>query len=222
MRYVGPRQVVIDDQPTPVPFWAPDRSFAGLTVVLVGGGPSHGALDLDVLAGHRFIAVNSSCRKVRPIATADDPLYFSDNSWNENRPELAAHWPGPVITSNRNTKARLGDAVRRLDVSDLANRLQAWPDYVYASSGHGAACLAVAMGAARLVLIGFEGRIVNGRSHGHDDYVQQDAGDYVERFVPAWTGLAAVFTRLGVSVINATPHSAIKAFPIADLREALA
>jgi len=62
MRYVGPRHFHIDTPPfVPVP-WQPDSSFQGQTVVIVGGGPSHAALDLNVLKGIRFIAVNSACR----------------------------------------------------------------------------------------------------------------------------------------------------------------
>lgn len=222
MRYVGPRHIVIDEAPAPVPFWEPDRSFEGLTVTLIGGGPSHADIDLEVLRGNRFIAINSGCRKVRPIATAEDLLYFSDNSWNERRPELALDWPGPVVTANRNAKARLGDAVRRVDVNAMCERLQAFPDHALASSGHGAACLAIAMGAKRLVLIGFEGQIIGGRSHGHDDYVQHDIPAYAERFVPGWTGLAPVFRRFGIEVVNATPISAITEFPRLSLAEALA
>ena len=71
MRYVAPRQIVVDDNPADVSFWEPDRSYEGQTVVLVGGGPSHASCS-QMLRGHRFIAINSSCRAVRNVATADD------------------------------------------------------------------------------------------------------------------------------------------------------
>lgn len=221
IRYVGPRHIVIDDRPTPVPFWEPDRSFEGLTVVIVGGGPSHADIDLDLLRGYRFIAVNSACRKVRPVATAADLLFFHDNSWAERFLDLIKDWPGPVVTSNRNAKARLGDLVRRIDMAAMAERLRAFPDYMGASSGHTGACLAAVMKAKRLVLIGFEGQAVNGRSHGHDDYQQHDLNAYAERFLPGWTGLASAFARLAVEIVNATPNSAIDVFPFASLAKAL-
>ncbi|MGE0722806.1 MAG: hypothetical protein AB7O45_00450 [Alphaproteobacteria bacterium] len=221
MRYVGERRVVIDGKPTPTPLWEPDRSFAGATVAVIGGGPSLATLDLDVLRGHRFIVVNSGCRIVRPVATPDDPLYFSDNAWNERRPELAAAWPGPVVTCNRNAKLRNGDAVRWIDVIGLTERVGALPDIVQASSGHIAACLAAVMGAARLVLCAFEGRVVGDRTHGHGDYTQGDIASFHERFVPGWVGLAPAFARLGVEVINATPDSAVRCYPFRPLAEAL-
>lgn len=221
MRYVGPRHIVIDDKPTPVPFWEPDRSLEGQIVVIVGGGPSHADIDLDRLSGHRFFAINSACRKVRPIATKDDVLYFNDNSWNENRPELVEDWPGMVVSSNRNVKARLKDAVRRVDVCALTYTMKVPPDYAHASSGHSAACLAAVMGARRILLIGFEGKAVNGRTHGHNDYSQHDLRAYAERFVPGWGGLAPAFKRMDVEVLNCTPNSAVTAFRFADLYAAL-
>lgn len=221
MRYVGPRQIVIDDQPAPVPFWGWDRSFEGQAVAVIGGGPSHAMLDLDVLRGHRFIAVNSACRKVRPAATADDLLFFHDNSWAENRPELLTGWPGPVVTSNRNTKARLGEAVHRLNMSALTEGIAALPDYVGASSGHTAACLAAVMGARRVVLIGFECRADGMRTHGHNDYQMHDTGVFAEQFLPGWAGLAPAFERMGVELVNATPGSAITDFRFADFGEAM-
>ena len=221
VRYVGPRQIVIDDKPTPVPFWEPERLYQGLTVTIIGGGPSHADIDLEVLRGHRFIAVNSSCRKVQPISTKDDMLYFTDNSWNENRPQLVNEWPGLVVTSNRNAKARLKDKVLRIDVADLVQRLEVFPDCMYTSSGHTAAGFAAVLGAKRIVLIGFDCRMVNGRSHGHGDYTQPDPNSFQLRYIPSWEGMAKVFARLNIPVINATPDSAVKCFPFLTLGEAL-
>lgn len=221
MRYVGPRHIVIDDKPTPVPFWDPPRAFDGMTVTLIGGGPSHVAFDLQLLRGHRFIAINSGCRRVRPIARAEDMLYFTDNSWNVNHPELLDTWPGMAVCANRHAKARLGDAVLRIDPYRLVEFMVAAPDHVMASSGHMAASLAALMGARRIVLIGFEGGPVNGRTHGHNDYPQQNLEAYEERFLPGWAGIAPAFVRLGVEVINATPGSVIREFPFIPLAEAL-
>lgn len=222
MRYVGVRHIVIDGAPTPTPIWTPDQAFAGRTIFIIGGGPSLAEIDLDLVRGRRFVVVNSGCRKLRAVATADDVLYFTDNSWNENRPDLAAGWPGPVIAGNRNVKARLGDRVRFLDVSDLTEWMGAMPDFVQASSGHIAACLAARMGARRIVLYAFEGASVAGRTHGHGDYTAHCESVFTERFRPGWDGLAPAFKRHGVDVVNATPGGAISAFPRVTLSEALA
>lgn len=77
------------------------------------------------------------------------------------------------------------------------------------------------MGAARIVLVAFEGRAIDGRTHGHGDYSMADHGSFRERFLPGWTGLAPAFERLGVEVLNATPRSAVTDFPFVDFKEAL-
>jgi hypothetical protein len=224
MRYVGPRHIVIDGDPVIPDVWKPDRSFEGLTVVLIGGGPSHADIDLGVLKGHRFIAINSGCRKVRPVATEGDILYFTDNAWNENRPELAADWPGLLVTTNRNAAIRAiceGKPLRYVDVLALTAAIGALPDHVQASSGHIAACLAALMGASRIVLTGFECQVVNGRTHGHGDYSQHDLAAFDERFLPGWRVLARAFQRMGVDVVNATPQSAVTEFRFESFAQAL-
>lgn len=193
-----------------------------MTVVLIGGGPSLATLDLNLLNGIRFVVVNSGCRKVLPVATSEDVLYFTDNSWSENRPQLAAGWPGPVVTSNRNTKVRLGAVVRWVDLFAMTERFAIRPDYLQASSGHIAAGLIAVMGARRIVLTAFECQAIDGRTHGHGDYNMHDLSPFTERFLPGWRALARAFDRMKVEVVNATPHSAIDCFPVMGLREALA
>ena len=218
MRYVAPRHIVIDDNPTPVPFWQPGP-WGDVAAVIVGGGPSHVDVPPAVYRPYRLVAVNSSARHVLPVAKPEDILYFSDNSWSERFERLIRDWPGLVVTSNRNTKARLGHLVNRLNLVELTEWTKCSPDFVQASSGHTAACLAAFMGARQITLIGVEGGYVNGRSHGHTDYVQHDEHAFRERFLPGWTGLAPVFTRLGVRVFNATPVTAIREFPAVRLEE---
>lgn len=222
MRYVGPRQIVIDGEPTPCPHWTPTQDLAGKTVAIIGSGPQLATFDLNAVRGKPFIVTNSGCRRLRQIATDSDILYFTDNAWNENRPELAAGWPGPVITANRNVKARLGDKVRYIDVTALTLRMAVRADYAQASSGHIAACLAADMGAKKLVLIGFECTTVDGVSHGHKDYTQSDPLIYTNRFLPGWEMLAPAFERRGVEVVNVTPHSAIEWYRRGDLAEEMA
>ncbi|RWF66851.1 hypothetical protein [Mesorhizobium sp.] len=200
-------------------FWAPDRSLEGRTVVLIGGGPSHAEIDLALLKGHRFAAINSGCRKVRPIATKDDILYFTDNSWCEQHLDLIEDWPGLVICANRHAKNRLGERVRYIDILDLTARIGALSEHVQASSGHILACLLQEMGATREILVGFECKAVDGRTHGHEDYNGlHDMAVFEGQFLPGWRGLAKVLT---IDVINATPSSAIDCFPFRSLEDCL-
>lgn len=221
IRYIGPRHILRDNKnPTPVPFWEVNDIYRDKTIVIIGGGPSHVEMDLNSLHNYNFIAVNSSCRKVEKIAKKEDILYFTDNSWSERFPELIKEWPGLVVTSNRNTKARLQDLVNRIDLIELTEFMQIKSDCVQASSGHTAACLAVMLGAKRICLIGFECDAVNGRTHGHDDYRQENVNDY-NRFLRGWTALKFGFENKKIEIFNCTPNSKIKEFEFKSLKDCL-
>ena len=212
MRYDGhPRRIIIDDTPIP-DSWQPDRRFEGMAVAIIGSGPSLATFDLDHVKGHRFIAVNSSGWRMAKIATANDILYFTDNSWAEKRQDLLDLWPGVVVSGNRNARIRIGDTVLWLSPRELVEKVWVFPDHACASSSHIAATLAAVMGASRIVLVAMECKEIDGRTHGHDEYRTQDLSVYRDRFLPGWNGLVKVWDKYGVDVVNATPDSAIECY----------
>jgi hypothetical protein len=86
--------------------WNVTPEWAGETVFIVAGGPSVAAQNLDVLAGRKVIAVNSSYERV-PGA---DVLFFGDcRWWDEHRERDALKlvlWPiGDVFSSRRRMSA---------------------------------------------------------------------------------------------------------------------
>jgi hypothetical protein len=92
------------------------------------------------------------------------------------------------------------------------------------STGHMAVSLAHAMGAARICLVGYDMRVVDGREHHHDDYKGQprDLEIYANEFVPAFAGWHAAALNDGFEILNCTPGSAVTEFPFADLDAVLA
>ena len=88
------------------------------------------------------------------------------------------------------------------------------------SSGHAAVSLAIAMGAIEIGLYGFDGRIVEGRSHWHDDYKEPRREVYAT-FVTGWHGWNAAAKAAGVSIWNASPSSAIREFPLLEMAVAV-
>lgn len=222
MKCVGPRHFV-DDGATRFPdHWQWRRDFEGRTVVILGNGPSLARFMPQQVQGVPLIAINSACRWARPVATPADLLYFADNSWNEAHPALALAWPGVVVTSNRYAAARLAPLGLRLDVTALTYAVGVHPDATHASSGHTSAALAAAMGAARVVLLGFDGGHRGGRAQWHDDYREGDESVYADRMIPGWRDLVPGLARLGCEVVNATPASSIDAAPFLELAAALA
>ncbi|MBX3579913.1 MAG: hypothetical protein KF723_22145 [Rhizobiaceae bacterium] len=202
-------------------FWTPETVFRGETVFCLASGPS---LTRDVVGrieGRAAIVVNASA-SIAPWAAV---WYFTDSNIYVERQEMAADWAGLVVTMSRRAKREMPDKVRRVQ--------GAWmPDFPSPgsspirqgrSSGHTAISLAVAMGAARVVLLGYDMRVVDGREHHHADYDgrTRDTMVYQNEFLPAFAGWNTAALDRGVTVLNATPGSALTEFPMVDLDEVL-
>jgi hypothetical protein len=208
-------------------YWTPEPIFSGETVFCLASGPSLTAEIAERIRGRRTIVVNSSCR----LAPWADVLYFTDSSWYEARRELVAAWPGLVVSMSRIAKRELPDKVRRIEgIGDPSAMIPGQFPRPGApvvrqgrTSGHTAVSLALALGAARIVLVGYDMRVVDGREHHHQEYSgPRDLDQYARDFVPAFKGWHADARELGVEILNATPGSALTEFPFIPLDEALA
>ena len=81
----------------------------------------------------------------------------------------------------------------------------------------GAISYALGLGYTRLILVGADMRVVDGRRHFFGDHPAplSNRVDY-SRFVPQFERAAALLPA-HVSIVNATPGSALRCFPIVDL-----
>ena len=196
-------------------YWSVPRLWPGATVVCLGGGPSLTAEDVAWCRGRaRAIAVNDAYR----LAPWADVLYACDAKW--------WRWHGGV-SGFAGLKATLEapeyPGLRRLrqgPVSGLAAR----PDTLATgrNGGYQAINLAVHLGAARILLLGYDMRLVDGRSHwfgGHPVPTQPEI--YARAMRPCFASLVAPLRRRGVAVVNCTPASALDCFPQRPLRQAL-
>jgi hypothetical protein len=198
--------------------------FAGQTVFCLASGPSLADVDLTRLRGRRIITVNSSCHHAASAGLDGELLYFGDETWYRDHLEAVEAWPGMIVT--RWTRAKR--LVPRIKLIQMEQR----PDFPIngapsirkgRSSGHAVISLAVAMGAARIVLLGYDMRVVDGRSHCHDDYSQADHPDlYATEFLPHFDGWNAAALARNVNVVNATPDSALTEFEFTSLEAELA
>jgi hypothetical protein len=100
------------------------------------------------------------------------------------------------------------------------------------SSGGSAVNFAYHLGVRNIVLIGFDMKPVNGRKNWHDDHDPTSSGvlgcyssasEYMEdlfgRFASAFASIASDATELGIGIINCTPGSSLKSFPVMRLEE---
>ncbi len=205
-------------------FWPPPPLWRGETAFLLAGGPSLAGFDCERLRGRHVIAINSSCHRA-PWA---EILFFHDNAWFEPHREIVENWPGLVVTVSRQAKGALPDKVKRVEMIERPN-FTVGQSVLKAgrSSGHSAVSLAIALGASRVVLLGYDMRIValpdgTTRSHHHDDYSTTDAALYARDFLIHFTGWHAAAQAVGAEVVNATPGSALTEFPMVDIAGELA
>ena len=205
-------------------FWTPQPLFSGETVFILAGGPSLREFDFERLRGRRAIAVNSSAIRARWA----DVLYFMDNGWFHGHRTLVETWPGIVCTASRAAKRELPDKIRRVNNEQR-------PDFPPPgapairhgrSSGHMAISLALAMGAARIVLLGFDMRLDGNRTHHHDDdyYVGKTGGaaEVLAEFAHHFAGWHVAARDRGVAIVNATSNTALTEFPMVSIEAELA
>ena len=217
-----------------LPFWNVAPEWAGETVAILGGGPSLTPWQAEACRGAcRVIAVNTSYW----LAPWADLLYFSDDvwwCWHHGGMEMSgqSHPGDPRYHAFRGIKAALENArtygrdpaARILKNYDTGSGLCTIRDGVYTgrNSGYQAINLAVHLGVARILLLGFDMRAVAGRTHWHMAHKRPTApGDFEKEMLPRFPSLVAPLAERGIEIINCTPGSAIECFPRGRIESAL-
>lgn len=89
------------------------------------------------------------------------------------------------------------------------------------SSGAAAINLAYLMGAKTVVLLGFDMRRVEGEKNWHSDHKESPVASPFSRHLKAFSIIKQDAEKVGLRIVNATPESAIREFPIVSLEEML-
>jgi hypothetical protein len=194
-------------------------------VFLLGGGPSLSGFDFDRLRplGYR-LGINQA------IFDADCDAGISiDHPFVRNtRSRLA------VFAARRELFLAVGDkwrdvldpirgAIYLRDGTTPPLSLERGAIYAGGTSGYAALNAGVLKGARRIVLLGFDYGLLEGRRHYHDAYTWAPADPrmwraWAIRFNPA----AKATATLGVAVVNASPASTVTCFPKMSIDDALA
>ena len=95
--------------------------------------------------------------------------------------------------------------------------------YRGATSGYAALNVAALKRARRIVLLGYDYGLIDGRHHYHDAYPWHHSAN--DQSMPVWArqfnSAAQACRELGIEVVNASPSSAIDAFPKMSIEDAL-
>ncbi len=191
-----------------------ERIWPGETVVCIASGPSLTQADVDWVQGRARVIVINTSYKLAPWA---DVLYACDSRWwrwNAGAPTFtgmkfaltkdSGRWPGVTVL------AKTG--IEGIETKPHALRTGA-------NSGYQAINLAVHLGAARIVLLGYDMQTgYNGKQHWHKDHPNNQPSPY-GTFARYFKSAVAPLEALGVEVVNCTPKSAITCFPCRKLRD---
>ena len=202
--------------------WNVPHMWVGSTVFILGGGPSLANVPQDAFDGTRgirTIAVNDSYLRF-PRA---EIVYFCDYrwyGWHEKRAEFARFAGLKVSMSPQLVNA---PDVRTLKQGERHSvSIDPTTLHTGSNSGYQACNLAFLLGAARIVLLGFDMRMIDGRHHWHGGHPTQAAGDVYEKvMIPHFRDLIDPFSLHGCVVVNATPGSALECFLATTLEEEL-
>lgn len=195
-------------------FWRAPRLWPGATVVCLGGGPSLRPEDVAYCRGRaRVIAVNDAWR----LAPWADVLYACDAKWwrwHTGAPGFAGLKVSLEAPEFPGIKRLAQGAERGFDADP--GRLATGRN-----GGYQAIHLAVHLGARRVLLLGYDMRFVDGRSHWFGGHPVATKAEVYGRMIPCFESLIAPLAKRGVAVVNCTPDSALRCFPTAPLRRAL-
>lgn len=196
------------------------KLWPGDTVVLLGGGPSLTSADVAAVRGRaRVIAINDAYT----CAPWADVLYAADRKWWE------WHHGAKTFVGLKYAIEPM-PATRYPDVQVLKNTgplgLDADPTGLRTgrNSGYQSVNLAVHLGAARILLLGFDmSPASDGSAHWHPPHPDQTPSPYeYPQWLAAWPSMVAPLAALGVTVINCSRQTALTTFPCVPLADELA
>lgn len=194
------------------------RIWTDATVCIAASGPSLTEAQLDLVRGRaKLIVINSTFR----LAPWSDALYACDGRWWTENPD-AFSFAGLKFSLHR-TVDRSVLAFEAGKVEGLEHNRSKLA--TGGNSGHQAINLAVHLGAARIVLVGYDMKLgQNGQAHHHPDHPPPSKNPpavNLARWAARFETMVEPLRAAGVEVVNATPGSAIECFPRAQLEDAL-
>ena len=202
-------------------FWVVPPQWCGQTAFLLAGGPSLKGFNASVLRGRgRVIAINNSWE----LAPWADVLYFCDRSWwRRHREQVKQRFTGRYLVSLGVNEA----GVHRLRAGGVSG-LSSDPSVLKhgTNSGYQAINLAYLFGAKRIVLLGYDMRVNPDATHWHAGHpngptAKRYAQIIRDNMLPHFDSLVKPLRDAGVEVMNATPDSALTAFPLVTIQAVL-
>lgn len=219
-------------------------SWKGVTAVIIGGGPSLTMAQVHMVErahdmGRVKVIVVNDAYLLLPYA---DLHYAADSCWHRwhsegiDKPFLGltadnvrkawASFAGEKCTienSGGNVKDDSVHMLRNVRFPHHCDGLSQHPEALMTgrSSGCQAINLAALAGSRRVVLLGFDSREGQERSHWHGGHPRPMPSNAYQAFRRGFTAIQSDAEKIGLRIINCSPNTAITAFEQAKLSLAL-
>jgi hypothetical protein len=197
----------------------PAQRWLGVTVVVAAPGPSLTPEAADRVKGFPTIVVNDAWR----LLPRADVLFACDAAWwryYRGVPGFEGERWSSHGTGNDKQDVALAYGINcvRGRHGTVFSRKQGLLHYG-SNSGFQAINLAIQFGAAKIVLIGFDMRVVDGQAHFFGNHPKGLRNADPRRFVTFFVQAAKQLK--DVEIVNATPRSALTCWPIVTIEDAL-
>lgn len=203
--------------------WAAPKIWQDGECFILGGGPSLGRVNLEVLKGKRCLAVNNAFK----LGDWIDAMFFGDCRWYNWEGKNLLNFAGLKVTTCERHTDKPGIKVIQRHNSPFGISSNPGVLFWNLSSGACAINLAVLFGVKRIILLGFDMKPDGVKHNYHNDYPEadgkitkrQDPGARYVRFMKPFPQIAEDLKRLNVECLNATEGSALTIFPMVRLED---
>lgn len=219
----------------------PTGTWKGKTCYLIGGGPSLKTFDFSCIKNELTIGVNKSFIKFPTTINyaMDKRLYdmvtFAQQPEWKILHEQWINYKGIKLFIKQGVKHKYDESIhvvnwvqQKILSFDLAKGI-----YGGNNSGYGALALAIALGAKKIGLLGYDLKIKKKKkgtgkpgqenidTHWHNGYEFQSKRAYqskLDKFKMCFEEFAPVIAEQDIEVINLNKDSALKCFPMEDIK----
>lgn len=188
--------------------------LSGRIVYLIGGGPSLNLLDFNLLKNKNIIVANSALYYFENALA----VYWMDQNWASQNCEKLQSIKSYKFTSKINCENYIKNNIKAIGGGTVLRKVS---DYGLSTdinsvcgnnTGAQMINLAVNAGVRKIVLLGYDMGIVEGKSHFHSHYSNAQPSVYTNLFIPCINSMAPLIQKMGIEVINCCMHSELKCF----------